>query len=158
MDEASISIFDTPKELNEKKELLDFKTFKIKYNNLDIDILIGKSKNEIVISSFYYEIKFSQNELSKLTKVIYDSLDESYEFIKNSFEQNKVYIKDMTNNKLTLVIITYDTIKIKEKKIEINLIAQLKEEGYIIYNLINKYLELEQEMKNIKEDFKQLKI
>ena len=111
MEEAPVPIFSTPKELNSSENLLESKEYKIEKDNYNYDIVIGKTKDNIIIRCLYYELKFNNNDLSTLTKIVYNSLDDSYEFIKNSFEYKKILIKDITKAKIILVINTYDVFK-----------------------------------------------
>ena len=150
MENAPEPIFETPQDIKVKENLLEYKEYKIKKDNSFIDILIGKEKENVVIRSLFYENKYNVNDLSLLTKILYNSIDESYEFIKSSFEENKVIIKNMSKTDMKIIILIYDLIKRKEKEIELNLKAQLKNEGYIINHLINKYFQIEQELNILK--------
>ena len=150
MENAPEPIFETPQDIKVKENLLEYKEYKIKKDNSFIDILIGKEKENVVIRSLFYENKYNVNDLSLLTKILYNSIDESYEFIKNSLEENKVIIKNMSKTDMKIIILIYDLIKRKEKEIELNLKAQLKNEGYIINHLINKYFQIEQELNILK--------
>ena len=157
MAEAPSRVFKTPKGLEDNEKLLQLKEYKIQKDNSYIIILVWKTKDNIVIRSLYYEIKFNMNDLSKLTKIIYNSIDECYEFINNQFKENKVIIQNIKKELMNLIIITFDPIKRKEKQIEITLIAKLKNDEYTISNLINKCLELEQSLNIIKEENKNIK-
>ena len=157
MVEAPISFYQTPEEIIAKNKLLETNEYKIGKDNKYINVLIGKTNENILIRSLYYEISFNPNDLTILTKCLCNNLDDSYELIKNTFEQKKVYIKDINKNMIKLIFIIYDLIKRKEKDIEICLMAQFKNEEYIIHNIINKYNELEQELNNIKIEYKNIK-
>ena len=156
MENAPEPIFETPQDIKVKENLLEYKEYKIKKDNSFIDILIGKEKENVVIRSLFYENKYNVNDLSLLTKILYNSIDESYEFIKNSLEENKVIIKNMSKTDMKIIILIYDLIKRKEKEIELNLKAQLKNEGYIISYLINKYFQIEQELNILKNENKKI--
>ena len=56
------------------------------------------------------------NDLSKLTKIIYNSIDECYEFINNQFKENKVIIQNIKKELMNLIIITFDPNKRKKSK------------------------------------------
>ena len=135
----------TTKDIDYSKELLDQKEYKVKFYSNYIDVLIGKSKKNIIIRSLYYELKLNKEDIAILTKTIYNSLDESFEFIKNSFEQNKCRIKEKNSNILKLIIVTYDIIKSKEKEIELTLNKNLNNQNYFIMELYNKFMKLENE-------------
>jgi len=147
----------TPKELNDyEDELLEKKEYKIKYFSDYINILIGKTKNNIIIRNYYYEIKLDMNNLSILTKTIFKSIDESFEFFENIFNQNKVRIKNKTNNYIILVIITYDIIKGKEKKIELYLKENFENKNFLIKELFDKYINLEKTINEEKNNNKKI--
>ena len=149
MEEAPTAISEKT-ELNTNQNYIDFKEYKIYYNKSPF-ILIGLAKEEVILTSFNYVKKINKNELSKLTNIIYNSLEELYEFIKNIFEQNKVIIKEVTKEMMKLIIILYDALKMKEKEIEINLISQLNNEDYYNTKLIDNYYKLEKELYILKD-------
>jgi hypothetical protein len=155
--------FETSKELNErdnkdkKEKLKDFKEYKIKKDDSYINILIGKKRDSILIRSLFYEIRFNEADLSLLFNTNFNSLNESYEFIKNVFEKNKVIVKEILNFKMILEIeINGLKKKEKEKIIEITLLPELKNEESVIFNLISEFLELKKEVKNLKNDNKNI--
>ena len=130
----------------EEEELLSKREYKVKYNSDLITIIIGKTKNDIIIRSTYYELKINKESLSLLTKTIYKSIDESYEFIENIFNQNKFRIKEKTSNEIKLIIKAYDTIKRKEKELELCLIENFSNKNFLIKELFNKYMNIEKEL------------
>ena len=154
MEDAPAPNFDI-NELIKNQSFLNFKQYTIYYNESPFDILIGLTKEYVLIKSFNYDKKINKNELSKLTNVIFNSVEELYEFIKNIFEQNKVIIKEVTKEMMKLIIIIYDALKMKEKEIEINLLSQLISEDYIV-ELIDKYSNLEKELYLIKDTKKKI--
>ena len=149
MEEAPAANFEI-NEFIKNQSFLNFKQYKIYYNKTPFDILIGLTKEDVLIKSFNYDKKINKNEFSKLTNVIYNSVEELYEFIKNIFEQNKVIIKEVTKEMMKLIIIIYDALKMKEKEIEINLLSQLINKDYIA-KLIDKYSKLEKDLYLIKD-------
>ena len=157
MKKTHISSNDNLKELNNNEKFIEINKYKIKNENNFLKILISKSTDNIIIKCLYYEIKFNTNDLSILTKIVFNSLDECYNFIRNSFQQNKVKIKEISKNLLKLEIEISDNIKSKEKNIEICLITQLNNGEYNINNLNKQYFELKQEIDNLKDDNKKLK-
>ena len=144
----------TPKQYyaEEEEELLTRNEYKVKYNSEFITLMIGKTKNDIIIRSNYYEIKMNQESLSLLTKIIYKSIDESYEFIENIFNQNKFRIKEKSSNIIKLIIKTYDTFKGKEKELELCLIENFNNKNILIKELFNKYMNIERELIDIKNN------
>ena len=143
---------ETPKEENE--QILDSEEFKINYNNDYIRVLIAKSEDNIIIRSSYYEISFTRENLFILTKIKFSSIDDSYEFIKRSFNKNKVSIKKMSS-KCIILIITYN-INNKEKQLEIYLNENLENTNNLIKKLFNDNIKLEKEISKIKETNKNI--
>ena len=125
-----------------EEDLLIQKEYISKYNSDSIKIMIGKTKDNIIIRSTYYELKLNKDDLSLLTKTIYKSIDESYEFIKNIFNQNKFKIKEKTSKRIKLIIRIYDMIKAKEKDIELILLENFENQNILIKDLFNKYINI----------------
>ena len=84
----------TPQLEEDDEEILIQKEYFAKYNSDLLRIIIGKTKHNIVIRNTYYELKLNKDDLSLLTKIIYKSIDESFKFLNNIFEQNKFKIKE----------------------------------------------------------------
>ena len=132
------SKINTPKENPENEEqLLIKKEFKLKYLSDFYEIIIGKTQNNIIIQSSYYKLKLSLDNLSCLTKVVFNSIDDSFEFIENIFNQKKSYIKNISSDEMKLIITTYDIIKGKEKEIELYLKINFNSKNDVIKDLIN---------------------
>ena len=103
------------------ENLIEYEEYYLIKENNAYKFIIGKEKNEIIIKCKNYEIKLNNNHLSILSKSILNSVDDSYEFIINIFEENKAKIKNITINKtiqLLLKIYIYN----KEKDIEMILV------------------------------------
>ena len=94
-----------------------------------IKYIFLKLKDEIIIKCKDHQITLNINDLSILTKLIFNNIDDIYQFIINIFEQNKVKIKDK---------ILYKSIKLILKIY----IENMEKENEIIlyYNKENKYL------------------
>ena len=154
----SSSKINTPKENPEnEEELLIKKEFKLKYLSDTYKIIIGKSKNNIIIQSSFYELKLNGEDLSILTKAVFNSIDDSFEFIENIFNQKKSYIKNISSDEMKLIIKTFDIIKGKEKEIELYLMKNLENKNEVIKELINKFSIMEKEIKELKDDNKKMK-
>jgi len=154
----SSSKINTPKENKEnEEELLLKKEFKLKYLSDTYKIIIGKSKNNIIIQSSFYELKLNGEDLSILTKAVFNSIDDSFEFIENIFNQKKSYIKNISSDEMKLIIKTFDIIKGKEKEIELYLMKNLENKNEVIKDLINKFSIMEKEIKLLKDDNKKMK-
>ena len=141
----------TPFENFDKEEdIVIKKEYKINYYSNILKIIIAKTKYNVIIRSSYYELKYNINDLSILTKIKFNSIDEAYEFIDNIFNQNKYYIKDISPDQIILIIKTYDVIKGKEKNIELYLTENFDNKNYLIKELFNKYNKIENEIDSIK--------
>ena len=143
----------TPYEnVDSEEEIIVKKEYKIKSLSNIVKIIIAKTKSNIIIRSSYYELKYNINDLSILTKIKFNSINEAYEFIDNIFNQNKYYIKEISSDKIILIINIYDKYKEKEKKIELYLTENFDNKNYLIKELFNKYNKIENELDVIKND------
>ena len=138
--------FKTPKENDLEEEILSKKEYKGIYYSDYINILIGKTKKNIILRSDYYELKLNIENLSILTKTLFKTIDESFEFIINIFNQKKFSIKVKNSNLIIINMIIYDMIKGKDKKIELCLKENFDNKNYLIKELYNKYNKLEKEI------------
>ena len=143
----------TPNEEKDEK-ILDSRKYKINYQNDYIKILVSKTKNNIILSYSYYEIKFNQDNLFFLTKIKFKSINESFEFIVDSFNNNKVLIKQVTSEFIILNI-TYN-INSKEKTIDIYLNENLEDKDKLIKKLFQNNIKLEKEIDKLKENNKNI--
>ena len=143
-------------EMNEEI-LLKQKEYITKYNYDSIKIMIGETKDNIIIRSTYYEIKLNIEDLSLLTKILFKSVDESFEFIKNIFEQNKYIIKEKSSKEIKLILKVYDIFKGREKDIELILKENFENQNILIKDLFNKYMNIEKEIYELKNENKKLK-
>ena len=110
----------TPNE-NKIEEVIKRKEYKAIYLSEIYNIIIEKTNKNINIRSIYYQLKLDKEQMSSLTNTIFNSIDETFEFIINIFNQNKYYINGITSNSLILRIQTYDIKKRKQKEIELYL-------------------------------------
>ena len=143
--------------IEEEEILLKQKEYVTKYNYDSVKIMIGKTKDNIIIRSAYYEIKLNVEDLSLLTKALFKSIDESFEFIKNIFEQNKYIIKEKSSKEIKLILKVYDMIKGREKDIELILKENFENQNILIKDLFNKYMNVEKEISELKNENKTLK-
>ena len=148
------AFISTPKQYypEEQEELLTKNEYKVKYNSDFITLMIGKTKSDIIIRSSYYEIKMNQENLFLLNKTKYNSIDESYEFLVSMFNQNKFRIKEKSSNIIKLIIKIDDKIKRKEKELELCLSENFNNKNILIKELFNKYMNIEKEINEIKND------
>ena len=131
--------------------LYEFQEFYLIKDNNAFKIFIGKRKDDIIIKCENYEIQFTFNELSILTKTVFNNIDESYNYIIKLFQKNKVSIKDIDINK-TFKLILKVYIQNEEKNIEIILLYEKGNKDLIINEINNNYSELKNEIKSLKDE------
>ena len=90
---------DNLHENNLSENLNIYKYYCLTKENIEYRLVIEKGKTEILIKYQKYKIILNNNDLSKLTKLIINTLDEAYNFIVNLFENHKVAIEDINLNK-----------------------------------------------------------
>ena len=125
-------------------------------NNNCFNILVGRTENYLIIRNLYYEIRFSKEEFSKLTNILFSSINECYEYIKHNFEQNLVFVTDKTKMVLKLNILISDPKQRKDIYIKICLKPQFKNED-IIHELIEQNKILKEENNEMKKDVEMFK-
>ena len=148
--------FMTPNSFNFEPVIIR-KEYKAVYGSNFYNIIIEKTNNNIIIRINYFEIKLNIQSLSLLTNTIFNSNDKGFEFIINIFNQNNYYIKDILFNKITLRIIIYDIIQGNKKEIDIELCENFEDKNYLIKELFNNYIKLENNINYINNDNKLLK-
>ena len=121
------------KKVEEEESLDDYEKFYLISENYSHKFIIGKTKTSIIIKYKNYEVKLNNDILSTLTKSVIDTIDESYDFIINIFEEHKAFIKNIEVNKsITLIFKVY--VLNKEKDIEIKLLYEQNKKDSILKN------------------------
>ena len=143
---------------NNMEEILMRKEYKAIYLSQIYNIIIEKTNYNINIRSTYYQLKLNKEQMSSLTNTIFNSIDETFNFIINIFNQNKYYIKGITSNSLILIIQIYDIINGNQKEIELYLNENFEDKNYLIKELFNKYIRIEKDIIDIKNENNNLKI
>ena len=90
--ESSSGISNTPSGNQKQNNIISLKEYKIDYLDESIKILIGKTKENIIIISSYYEIKLSPQELSIITKLPLKTINDAFNFIEDIFENKSFKI------------------------------------------------------------------
>jgi len=75
-----------------------YKYYYLTKENIEYKFVIEKGKTAILIKYQKYKIVLNNNDLSKITKLIINTLDETYNFIVCLFENHKVEIEDINLN------------------------------------------------------------
>ena len=143
---------------NNMEEILMRKEYKAIYLSQIYNIIIEKTNYNINIRSTYYQLKLNKEQMSSLTNTIFNSIDETFDFIINIFNQNKYYIKGIASNSLILIIQIYDIINGNQKEIELYLNENFEDKNYLIKELFNKYIRIEKDIIDIKNENNNLKI
>ena len=143
---------------NNMEEILMRKEYKAIYLSQIYNIIIEKTNYNINIRSTYYQLKLNKEQMSSLTNTIFNTIDETFDFIINIFNQNKYYIKGIKSNSLILRIQIYDMINGNQKEIELYLNENFEDKNYLIKELFNKYIRIEKDIIDIKNENNNLKI
>lgn len=144
--------------INNSEQILIQKNYELMKDNKSYKIEVCEISDKILIKHINYKVKLSYDEISKITKILFNSIDEAYKYIENLFNKNKVIIKDvLVNDKIKLNLYIYDSINDNEKEIEIDLVNESQNKDYIIIDLINKYNKLENEVNSLKNEINSIK-
>ena len=138
----------TPKDKNHENNFDEYdEYYLIKENNV-YKFIIGTNLDQLIIKYKNYYISLNNNDLSILTKCMFNTINDAYEYISNIFEQNKVTIKEIKLRKTLTLLLKVDIYNI-EKNIEI----------ILLYNKENKLNDniFKNEIKNLKNEINILK-
>ena len=105
--------------------VLEFEEYYLIKNNQCFKISIFRRNNDILIKSNSYEICLNKNDLSLLTKSLFDSNTSAYLYIINIFENQNCLIKEIFPKQamnLLMKIYIYN----EEKYVEISMIYNNK--------------------------------
>jgi len=75
-----------------------YKNYYLTKENIEYKFMVGKGKSDIFIKYQKYKIILNNNDLSKITKLLLNNLDDAYNFIVNLFENQKVIIEVINFN------------------------------------------------------------
>ena len=162
--------FVKPEEcLNSKKEnsqilseirddmILDKREYKLTKDDITYNISINKTDELLLIRCLRYEIKLTINDLTKLTKIFLDNLNDGFKFLLDIFENDKVIIEEVEKNKMIkLKFIIFDFAG-RENLIEIELLYNSKNKEFELEELTAKCESYEKEISNLKSEISELK-
>ncbi len=149
-------------------ELLEGKEYSINSEKDSFQVKIAKNKdqNKIFIKlsklneliDIFYETTLTLEEMMKLDKMFraYDDLEELYESFKAFFEEDKVMIKEVKDDSITMGL-KISSMTGKEKIVEIKIYKKEKMKDNIIKELCVKINKLEEENKNLKNEIKTIR-
>ena len=136
--------------------VLEINEYTIQKGNIPITFFLSKTKSYIIIRSVSYELKISQNDFCLITKQMFRTIDEIYQYLKNIFEKKNVIIQDITSKMMKLIVSFYDMNLHSVNKIEIYLKSQKDINGYVLNDLFYKFIKLEENVNNLNEKNKNL--
>ena len=145
--------------LSETKDdiILDKREFKLTKDDITYNISINKTDELLLIRCQCYETKLTINDLTKLTKIFLDKLNDGFKFITDIFENDKVIIEEVEKNKMIkLKFIIFDYAG-RENLIEIELLYNRKNKEFEFEELSAKVESYEKEITNLKSEINELK-
>lgn len=144
---------ETPNEDFIIDNYIESKEYQINYNGSPYNILIGKTKDQLIFSSSYFYTNINQTEFNILFKKKFKSINESYDYIINIFDKKKnVEIKYNEKHEILL-----ELIQLNGKKIQLSTRYSQNNMQYIINYLWCKNIKLENDLNHIQEENKNLK-
>ena len=144
---------DNIKEENSFGDLIEYEEYYLIKENCVYKFIIGKKKKEIIIKCKNYELILNNKDLSTLTKTNLNTIDDSYLFIINEFEQNSVIIESIISGKTISLIL-----KIKNQKdCKIILSHNKKSKDLLISELNNNYNKMKKDIDNLNNEINLLK-
>ena len=126
---------------------IEYQEYYLIKENKIFRIIIGKRKNDIIFKYKNYETKLNNLELSKLLKKEFNTIEESYKFIINIFEQNKIIISEKIPNKSIKL-----KANIEDKEIEIILLYSKENKNILFFELNNIFNEYKNDINNLKNE------
>ena len=132
--------------------VIEKKEYSAKFNYTLLPIVIERTNNAIFLRSSYYQLKLNSQDLSQITGLIFNSIQEVYFFITNTFDNNNFYIKEKSNTKFNIIIRIFDNIRGMQKDIELCLEENFEDKNYLIKELFNKCNNMENEIIQLKNN------
>lgn len=137
-------------EAYKKEIIIESKEYTLTNDNKIYKISINKTDKVVLIKSLNYESRLTIDDLTKMTKICLDNLDEAYKFIIDVFDNNKAIIKEIELFKVFKIQIIIFGFNGKEKYIDIKLLYNKKNKDIIINELSLKCNSLEEEVTSLK--------
>ena len=157
MEDAPFPAMLISQNLKKEEEIIDSQKYKLVKDDKIYDITISLTKENLLIRSFSYENIFSKDDLTKLTKIVMENINEGYKFIKNIFDNGKVILKSIEINKVIKLQISIFDFKGNEQFLEIDLNYNPENKDLVIDELSMRANYLEEELTKLKNDVKDLK-
>lgn len=142
---------DKKDDQTDKKEIIiESKEYTITNNDNVYKISINKTDKGVLIRSLNYESRLTIQDLTKMTKISLENLDEAYDFIIDVFDNDRAIIKEIELFKVFKIRIIIFGFNGKEKYIDIELLYNKKNKDIIINDLSLKCNSLEEEVTSLK--------
>lgn len=125
------------------------KEYHLQKDDQYLTFLLRKTKDNIFINSDYYEISLNKNDITNLTRIIFENIDEVLIFLQNLFNQNCVQIKNITSDAIALELIINNS---QNQRVNLCLTENLDNHYYLFKDLYQKQKNLQKELMFLKED------
>ena len=134
--------------------ILDSKNYIIIKDGEYHNFSVMKGERSLFIITYKYELKMSLEDFQHQIKKFFDNLKDAYFFLCKVFEQKKVSIKSIDNEKMVLLIKIYDPFG-EEKLFEFNLYFNDDiDKDTQIKNLYTQCSQMEKEIAQLKNELK----
>ena len=130
--------------------------YKLYYERKKYYMSVIKNKEYILLKIGEYEIRLTIEGLTSVSKLVFDSIDELYDYIKDILSERSVDIKNIIQNKF-IVLSFVNNINGKKKEYTISLIYKNENKDNIINSLNNKLESLSKSFLQLKNDFNLLR-
>ena len=144
---------DNIKEDNIFGDLIEYEEYYLIKGKSVYKFIIGKKKTEIIIQYKNYELKLNNKDLSTLTNKNINTIDDSYFFIINAFEENRVIIEDIISGKTISLILTIK----KQKDVKMILSYNKKNKDLFTSELNHNYNKMKKDIDNLNNEINLLK-
>lgn len=150
---------DYSRRLLESKDdiILEKKEYKLTKDDITYNISINKTDEFLLIRCLSYETKLTITDLTKLTKIFLDNINNGFSFVTDIFENDRVIIEEFEKNKMIKLKFTIFDYIGKENIIEIELLYNSKNKDFEFEELSSKCEVYEKEISNLKNEIKELK-
>lgn len=153
----SIEYYQKPDLVESKEQILESKDYKLTKDNKTYNISVKKTQTNLIIRYLNYENRMTNEYLRKLTNQYLNNINESYNFIKQLFDDDRIIIKDIEIKKVFILQIIIFDFKGQKNYIDINLDYSKENKDFTIEELSMRCNALEEEVSELKNEIKGLK-
>lgn len=141
------------------RDIIENVKYTIIKNNMKYDIDICKTKLKLILIYQNYELKLSLKELIK-TNILFNvcrTIDDVYKLIVTLFNKKKVIIKEIIEGKMIILTLTIKSyIDDEEHNFELILLYKNQNKDFIINDIYNKYIILQNDLAKVKNDYNRI--